>query len=61
MMDADAVAAHHQPDPAVLARCTQLRPLQVAQCPLALSDVLGDLDGWDDGIRSAFGMLSSGS
>ena len=52
MMDPDAVAAHHRPDPAVLARCTELRHLQVALCLLAMSDVLGDLDGWVDSIRS---------
>ena len=32
MMDPEAVAAHYQPDPEVLARCTELRALQVALC-----------------------------
>jgi Phosphotransferase enzyme family len=57
MMDTDAVAAHHRPDPAVLARCTELRNLQVALCLLALADVFGDLDGWDDSIRSLLAAL----
>jgi Phosphotransferase enzyme family len=52
MMDPDAVAAHHRPDPEVLARCTELRALQVGLCLLALSDVFGDLEGWGETIRS---------
>ena len=59
MMDPEAAAAHHRPDPAMLARCTQLRALQVALCLLALSDVFGDLDGWDESIRSLLGPLTS--
>lgn len=58
MMDTDAVAARHRPDPAVLARCTELRALQVALCLVALYDVFGDLEGWDDGIRGMLGMLA---
>jgi hypothetical protein len=57
MLDPDAVAAYHRPDPEVLARCTELRNLQVALCLLALSDVFGDLDGWDEAIRSLLGAL----
>jgi hypothetical protein len=56
MLDRDAVAAHHRPDPEVLARCTELRTLQVALCLLALSDVFGDLDGWDESVQ---GMLAA--
>jgi Phosphotransferase enzyme family len=59
MMDAGAVAAHHRPDPAVLARCTELRALQVALVLIGLYDVFGDLQGWDEGIRSMLGMLPS--
>lgn len=59
MMDPGAVAPHHQPDPDRLARCTELRALQVALCLLALSDVFGDLEGWDEGIRSLVGTLTS--
>jgi hypothetical protein len=59
IMDADAVAAHHRPDPEVLARCTELRTLQVVLCLLALYDVFGDLQGWDDGIRGMLGTLAS--
>jgi aminoglycoside phosphotransferase (APT) family kinase protein len=59
MMDADAVAQHHRPDRERLARCTELRALQVALCLLALSDVFGDLEGWDESIRSLLGTLAS--
>jgi hypothetical protein len=45
MGDADAVAAHHRADPEVLARCTDLRVLQVVLCLIALYDVFGDLEG----------------
>jgi thiamine kinase-like enzyme len=61
MLDADAVAAHHRPDPEVLARCTSLRTLQVVLCLIALDDVFGDLEGWDDGIRSMLTALASAS
>lgn len=61
--DADAVAlavaAHYRPDPEVLARCTELRALQVALCLLALYDVFGDLEGWDEAIRSLLGTLAT--
>lgn len=57
MMDADAVAAHHRPDPEVLARCSELRTLQVALCLIGLRDVFGDLQGWDEGIRDLVGTL----
>jgi hypothetical protein len=36
----------HRPDPEVLARCTELRTLQVVLCLIALYDVFGDLEGW---------------
>jgi hypothetical protein len=58
--DPDAVAAHHQPDPVMLARCGELRALQVALCLGALRDVFGDLEGWDDGIRGAVGAFTQG-
>jgi hypothetical protein len=61
MMDVDAVAAHHRPDPEVLARCTELRALQVALCLVAFHDDFGDIEGWDEGIRSMLGMLASAS
>jgi len=61
MMDLDAVAAHHQPDPEVLARCTELRALQVALCLVAFHDDFGDIEGWDEGIRSMLGTLASAS
>jgi aminoglycoside phosphotransferase (APT) family kinase protein len=59
MMDLDAVAAHHRPDPEVLARCTELRALQVALCLVAFYDDFGDAEGWDEGIRSMLDMLVS--
>jgi hypothetical protein len=57
MMDSGAVAAHHRPDPAVLARCSELRALQVALVLIGLYDVFGDLQGWDEGIRSMLALL----
>jgi Ser/Thr protein kinase RdoA (MazF antagonist) len=57
MMDPGAVAAHHRPDPAVLARCSELRALQVALVLIGLYDVFGDLQGWDEGIRSMLDLL----
>jgi Ser/Thr protein kinase RdoA (MazF antagonist) len=61
MMDPGAVAAHHRPDPEVLARCTELRALQVALCLVAFHDDFGDVEGWDEGIRSMLGMLVAAS
>lgn len=58
MMDPAAVAAHHRPDPDTLARCTDLRALQVAWCLIALYPELGDLEGWDAGLRGMLGMLA---
>jgi hypothetical protein len=45
----------------VLARCTELRTLQVVLCLIALYDVFGDLEGWDDGIRSMLTTLAAAS
>lgn len=61
MMDPAAVAAHHRPDPDTLARCTDLRALQVAWCLLALYPELGDLEGWDAGLRSMLSTLAGPS
>lgn len=61
IMDLDAVAAHHRPDPEVMARCTELRALQVALALIAFHDDFGDIEGWDEGIRSMLGMLASAS
>lgn len=58
-MDPDAVAAHHQPEPEMLARCTELRALQVALALVSFHDDFGDLDGWDEGLRGMIGMLAS--
>lgn len=59
MMDAGAVAAHHRPDPAVRARCTELRALQVALALIAFHYDSGDTEGWDGGIRGTLAMLRS--
>ncbi len=61
IMDPGAVATHHRPDPEVLARCTELRALQVALCLVAFRDDFGDVEGWDEGIRSMLGMLAAAS
>ena len=60
MMDPEAVAAHHRPDPEVMARCTELRALQVALALIVFHDDFGDVEGWDAGLRSMIGMLPSG-
>jgi len=59
MMDPGVVAAHHRPDPVVLARCTELRALQVALALISFHDDFGDMEGWDEGIRSMVEMLAS--
>lgn len=61
MMDAGAVAAHHRPDPEVMARCIELRALQVALALISFHDDFGDIEGWDEGIRTMLGMLASAS
>jgi aminoglycoside phosphotransferase (APT) family kinase protein len=58
MMDPAAVAGHYRPDPELLARCRELRALQVLLCLAGLYDVFGDLDGWDEGIRSMLDLLA---
>jgi Phosphotransferase enzyme family len=57
ILDPGAVAAYHRPDPAVLARCSELRALQVALVLIGLYDVFGDLQGWDEGIRGMLDLL----
>jgi Phosphotransferase enzyme family len=59
MMDPGAIAAHHRPDPEVLARCTELRALQVALCLVLFHDDFGDIEDWNEGMRSMVGMLAS--
>ncbi|MDQ5811247.1 MAG: aminoglycoside phosphotransferase family protein [Actinomycetota bacterium] len=58
IMDPAAIAAHHTPDPEVLRRCTELRALQVALCLVVFHEDFGDIEGWDEGIRSMLGMLA---
>ena len=57
MMDAGAIGPRHRPDPDVPARCRELRALQIALAMVALHDDLGDLDGWDAGIRAMLAAL----
>jgi len=57
VMDPAAVGAYHRPDPERLARCTELRALQVVWCLLALYPEFGDVEGWDGGLRGMLGML----
>ncbi len=59
IMDPGAVAAHHRSDPELLARCTELRALQVALCLIVFHDDFGDVEGWEKGIRSMLDMLVS--
>jgi Phosphotransferase enzyme family len=61
IMDPGAVAVHHRPDPELLARCTELRALQVALCLVAFHEDFGDIEGWDEGIRGMLGTLASAS
>jgi|Tabmets5t2r1_1033131.scaffolds.fasta_scaffold20389_2 Phosphotransferase enzyme family len=56
MWDRDAVERHHRPDPELLARCTELRALQVVLSLIAFDDDFGDIEGWAEGIR---GMLDA--
>ena len=61
MMDEGAVAKYHDPDPEMLALCTELRTLQIALALIVFRDDFGDMNGWDEGIRSMLGMLTSAS
>lgn len=57
IMDPEAVAAHHRPDPARLAACTHLRTLQVVLALVAFYDDFRDLDGWDASIHGMIDTL----
>ena len=50
--------ARHEPDPERLARCSQLRALQLALDLIAFRDAFGDTDQWDDHIRGFVAALS---
>jgi hypothetical protein len=52
-IDAGVTVPHHDPDPGVLARCTELRALQVALALVVFYDDFGDLEGWDQGLRAS--------
>jgi len=43
MMDEEAVAKYHDPDAEMLARCTELRTLQVALALIVFRDDFGDM------------------
>jgi Ser/Thr protein kinase RdoA (MazF antagonist) len=59
MMDEEAVAKYHDPDSEILARCTELRTLQVALALIVFREDFGDMEGWDEGIRGMLDMLTS--
>jgi hypothetical protein len=50
---------HHRPAPERMARCPELRALQMVLALIAFRDDFGDLEGWDDGIRGTLGTLTS--
>ena len=58
MMDAEAIGARYRPDPEILARCKELRTLQVVLALVAFREKFGDLDGWEESIRSMLGGLA---
>jgi hypothetical protein len=58
-MDAGVAVSHHDPDPAVLKRCTELRALQVALALVTFYDDFGDLEGWDQGLRASLAGLAA--
>jgi hypothetical protein len=58
-MDAGLAESHHGADPAVLARCVELRSLQVALALIAFYDDFGDLEGWDQGLRASLAGLAA--
>lgn len=60
MTDAGATT-DHEPDPTMMARCRELRALQVALCLVAFHDNFGDLEGWDAGLRELLAMLPPAS
>ncbi|HYH32342.1 MAG TPA: phosphotransferase [Pseudonocardia sp.] len=60
LADDEAVHAHHQPDPALLAACRELRTLQVALCLIHLRAPFADLPGWDGAIRDTLAALPHG-
>jgi Ser/Thr protein kinase RdoA (MazF antagonist) len=58
MMDAGAIGGYHRPDPEILARCKELRTLQVVLALIAFHEEFGDLDGWEDAIHNMLGGLA---
>ncbi len=57
MMDTGPLRRTIGPIPKLLARCTELRALQVALSLVTFHDDFGDVEGWDEGLRSMLGML----
>jgi hypothetical protein len=58
IMDEAAVAKYHDPDPGMLARCAELRTLQVALALIVFRDDFGDMEGWDESIGSMLNTLA---
>jgi hypothetical protein len=61
IMNEGAVAKYHDPDPGMLARCTELRTLQVALALITFHEDFGDMEGWNEGIRSMLDTLAPAS
>jgi Ser/Thr protein kinase RdoA (MazF antagonist) len=59
MMDEEAVSRHHNPDFKLMAKCTELRTLQVALSLIAFHDDFRDINGWNEGLRSMLDILAS--
>ena len=59
MMDEEAVSRHHNPDFKLMAKCTELRALQVALSLIAFHDDFRDINGWNEGLRSMLDILAS--
>jgi hypothetical protein len=52
-------AVHHNPDFKLMAKCTELRALQVALSLIAFHDDFRDINGWNEGLWSMLGILAS--
>lgn len=59
--DEGAVARYHDPDPEMLARCAELRALQVALALIVFRDDFGHMEGWDASIRVMLDTLIDAS
>jgi thiamine kinase-like enzyme len=58
LMEDGVAPRRYRLDPEVLARCDQLRSLQVALALVTFYDDFGDQKGWDTGLRYFLGTLA---